>query len=648
MASSEASVNQHVQSSITPDSSLSGTKRKQNISEAMFKERTHQVNQYVARWVYEAGIPFNAIDNDSFKVVVEAVGQFGPGYKPPSQYQLREPLLKEEVERTKDLLKKQEEEWALNGCSIMMDTWSDRKRRSIMSLCVNCREGTTFLSSKESSDEAHTGEHIFQYVDGCIEQVGPQNVIQVVTDNATNNMAAAKLMKVKRPHIFWTSCATHNINLMLESIGKIQKFKKVIDQAKTFTIFIYTHHKTLSLMRSFTKKRDIVRPGVTKFASSFLTLQSLIEKKAQLRAMFTSDLWEQCKWSKTNKGKAAYSTIMSLTFWNGVTACLKVFSPLVNVLRLVDGDRKPSMGFVYGELLQAKEDIKVAMKNVEKNYRPIFDIIDARIKDRLDNPLHLTAYFLNPYYYYKDSNFQYDDDVNNAIFDCVKVFCGVDNLMLQSKVVNVEIPTYKAKERSFRIPLAVRGCERNDKDYEPAFWWSNYGGHTPNLQRMAIRILSLTTSSSRCEGNWSNFKGIHMKKMNRLDVNRLNDLVYVQFNAKLRNKQKRAKEKDVDVILARDAEATNAQEWIIEKGGGDDDEVEPKTGLTWQMIDDATGIDDIQQPKRSSRETQSELHEYDFVSEDEEKEENHDDFDFESDEERVMEEYGEEEFDPNA
>ncbi|KAL5742199.1 hypothetical protein ACOSP7_028931 [Xanthoceras sorbifolium] len=176
-------------SGINPDSSLSGrTKKQQNINEALFKAKTHKVNQYAARWVYEVGIPFNTIDNESFKLFVEAVGQFELGYKPPSQYELREPLLKEE--------------WTLNGCSIMTDTWSNRKRRSIMNLCVNCREETTFLSSKESSDEAHTREHIFQYVDGCIEQVGPHNVIQVVTDNATNNMTAVKLLKVKRPHIF--------------------------------------------------------------------------------------------------------------------------------------------------------------------------------------------------------------------------------------------------------------------------------------------------------------------------------------------------------------------------------------------------------------------------------------------------------------
>ncbi|XP_070668923.1 uncharacterized protein [Malus domestica] len=286
----------------------------QNIHDAIWKERTHQVDQYVVRWVYEAGISFHAIDNDSFKRVMEAVGQFGSGYLPPSQYELREPLLKEEVERVKKSLKKHEEEWALNGCSIMTDAWSDQKRRSIMNLCVNCKEGTIFLSSKECSSEAHTGEYIFEYVDKCVEEIGPPNVIQVVTDNASNNMAAANMMRKKRPNMFWTSCATHTLNLMLQGIGNLPRFKGVIDKAKAFTIFIYAHHKTLALMRKHTKKRDIIRPGVTRFATSFLTLQSLMDKKKDLKVMVASEEWEQCKHVKTTKGKVAYATVLSSHF----------------------------------------------------------------------------------------------------------------------------------------------------------------------------------------------------------------------------------------------------------------------------------------------------------------------------------------------
>ncbi|XP_058216746.1 uncharacterized protein LOC131327614 [Rhododendron vialii] len=193
---------------INPDSSdTSGFKkmRQPNVNDAIWKDMSHQVSQFLAQWVYEANIPFHAIDNDSFKRFAEAVGQFGLKYQPPSQYQLREPLLKE-VDRTKKLLKKQEEEWALTGCSIMKDAWTDRKRRSIMNLCIN--------------------------------YIGEQNVVQVVTDNASNNMAAVDLLKIKKPNIFWTSCGTHTINLMLEGIGKQSKFKGIIDKAKAFTIYV--------------------------------------------------------------------------------------------------------------------------------------------------------------------------------------------------------------------------------------------------------------------------------------------------------------------------------------------------------------------------------------------------------------------------
>lgn len=56
---------------------------------------------------------------------------------------LREPLLKKEMEKTKESLKKHEEEWAKSGCSVMTDAWIDRKR-SIMNMCINCIEGMNY------------------------------------------------------------------------------------------------------------------------------------------------------------------------------------------------------------------------------------------------------------------------------------------------------------------------------------------------------------------------------------------------------------------------------------------------------------------------------------------------------------------------
>ncbi|CAH1441852.1 unnamed protein product [Lactuca virosa] len=194
-------------------------------------------------------------------------------------------------------------------------------------------------------------------------------------------MGAAKLLKEKRPKIFRTSCATHTINLMLEGIGGLPRFKKVLDQEKQLTIFIYAHHKTLAMMRKFTNKRDIIRPGVTRFASAYLTLQSLSEKKEQLRHMFSSNKWEECKFSNAVKGRSSHTLVTGSTFWAGVVLCLKVFSPLVKVLRMVDADWKPSMGFVYGEIQKAKKEIIDALGGNKKAYEPIINIISKKMKD---------------------------------------------------------------------------------------------------------------------------------------------------------------------------------------------------------------------------------------------------------------------------
>ena len=141
------------------------------------------------------------------------------------------------------------------------------------------------------------------------------------------------MLKDKRPKLFWTSCATDTINLMVEAVAKLKHFGSTITKAKEMATFLYAHHTTLALMRSYTKKRDIVRPGVTRFASAFLTLQSLDAKRKQLKEMCCSDTWEGCKHTRTKKGKVAHAAIMSRTFWKNVSLCIKVlFTKLQIVL----------------------------------------------------------------------------------------------------------------------------------------------------------------------------------------------------------------------------------------------------------------------------------------------------------------------------
>ncbi|XP_040255209.2 uncharacterized protein [Aegilops tauschii subsp. strangulata] len=428
---------------IDPSIPLNMKRFQRNINDSVDKERSYRVGQYLARWLYKKNVPFNAINDDDFKQFCEALGRYGPNWRQPSQYMIRDKMLLQEVERTKDLLKPHDVERADTGCSIMTDAWTYKKRRSIMNLCVHCKLGTIFLGSKEASADAHTSQYIFDYVDECIEKIGADNVVQVVTDNASNNMGAKGMLKIKRPKIFWTSCATHTINLMVEAIGKLKHFGPAITKAKEMTIFLYAHHATLALMRSYTKKRDIVRPGVTRFASAFLTLQSLAAKRKQLTEMCYSDTWEECKHTRTKKGKVAHATIMSRAFWKNVSLCIKVFEPLVKLLRLADSDGQ-SMASMYGQIIETKKAIVLAVEGSEKDYKVITTAMESKMDGRLDTKLHMATYALNPYYSYTTTSIFTDVEVMSGLMDVIEQFYHDDD-DAQNNALNIDLPKFKNK-----------------------------------------------------------------------------------------------------------------------------------------------------------------------------------------------------------
>ncbi|XLS55859.1 hypothetical protein HN51_005614, partial [Arachis hypogaea] len=78
-------------------------------------------------------------------------------------------------------------------------------------------------------------------------------------------------------------------------------------------------------------------------------------------------------------------------------------------------------------------------------------------------------------------------------------------------------------------------------------WWRLHGGSAPNLQKMAIHLFHQTSSSSGCERNWSFFEQIHSKRRNRLEHQRLSDIVYVTYNLRIQSRLHR-KKKNYDPI----------------------------------------------------------------------------------------------------
>jgi hypothetical protein len=135
----------------------------------------------------------------------------------------------------------------------MSDGWTNKRGHHLINFLVSSPQGTFFLESVDASNESHSAVMLADLLEKRIEGIGKENVTQIVTDNGANYYkAAGKILMERIPTLFWTPCAAHCLNLMLEDIGKLKDFKKPIARARHVTTFIYRHGRILSEMRVHT------------------------------------------------------------------------------------------------------------------------------------------------------------------------------------------------------------------------------------------------------------------------------------------------------------------------------------------------------------------------------------------------------------
>jgi hypothetical protein len=425
------------------------------------EERRERTCEYICQFFYEASIPHHTVTLPSFAHMLEAIGQFGRGLKGPTPYEMSGPFLKKRKQKVLDGFKNHKESWELTGCSVMTDAWTDRKGRGVMNLVVHSAHGVCFVDSVECSGEKKDGKYIFELVDRCIEDIGEHNVVQVVTDNASVNTTASSLLTAKRPSIFWNGCAAHCLDLMLEDIGKLGPIEETIASARQVTVFLYAHTRVLDLMRKFLK-RDLVRSGITRFATAYLNLKSLQDNKKELTRLFRSDDLDALGYLKKAKGKQANKVVKSETFWKNVDNAINFFEPLANVLRRMDSDI-PAMGFFHGLMLEAKKQISERFDNDESRFKAVWDIIDKRWDSKLKTPLHLAGYYLNPYFYYpKKAEIEGDGSFRAGVIECITVM--VEDEEIQDSIIE-ELNTYQDQRGTFGHEIAIR--QRRNKNFNP-------------------------------------------------------------------------------------------------------------------------------------------------------------------------------------
>ncbi|XP_061358686.1 uncharacterized protein LOC133302887 [Gastrolobium bilobum] len=206
-------------------------------------------------------------------------------------------------------------------------------------------------------------------------------------------------------------------------------------------------------------------------------MQSILKQKTALRSMFTSEKWVNSAYYSRSEAKFAENVVLAdKRLWKSIHYCLKIVSPLVKVLRLVDGDSKPAMGYIYEAMDRAKEEIAKSFNHEEKRYKDVWEIIDKH----WDLQLHRFHY---------DPKFNPDREVKTGLWKTLEKMCPDIETRIR---IDSQIEKFDRAEGLFGNSLAIATRDRK----QPALWWNSFGEDCKELQTIAIRILSLTCSAT--------------------------------------------------------------------------------------------------------------------------------------------------------
>ncbi|XP_031280662.1 uncharacterized protein LOC116139133 [Pistacia vera] len=288
------------------------------------KDAKWRADMCVARFFYNACIPMNALNSIYFQPMLDAVAAIGPGYKQPTYDAMRVNLLRDAKKEVQLIVDNYKSIWQEVGCTLMVYGWTNTCHRSLINFLIYSPKGVYFIKSVEASDVVKDAFTLFKLFKEMALWVGPNNIVHVVTDNGANFKAARRMLSEKYENITSSPYAAHCLNLILKDISELDH---IVHLAK----------------RASKGWKEIIRPGATRFATTFITLRSLHEHKHDLQAMVTDRFFVDSRYARSSKAKNVIPIILDNEFWDDMGYVSKIVAPLMRLLRIIDSNERPTI-----------------------------------------------------------------------------------------------------------------------------------------------------------------------------------------------------------------------------------------------------------------------------------------------------------------
>ena len=548
-----------------------------------------------------------------------------PKYTPPSPDRLGGTLRTSISKSTSDrLCALQNTEAVKYGINATSDGWSSNPQHRPIEAQLFETPTVTRLNhaedlSGETKSEIKIAQKLGQWADkGCDDMGVPKSTNDFMcvdgAEIASVNllMAGAEENGIKlepRPWLSGGVCTPHSLDLELEDIDKLPFVSSHMEEvfayissesaaslrARTSSVrartsiiflppvfcvpsqkkrcikFIREHQYSLWLWREHAEN-ELLNPCATRFATNFIMADSLQDQKDSGGEMVADRRymqWLNGEGTRRRRKKSYYaegiwvrSKMQDGSFWEMGAMIQKIVYPIIELLRLADSEL-PLMGKVYHRMSQIASHLESAeFEGLTRAQRNRLESIHADRWSYLHNHYHAAGFALDPEFSREAVH------ANREIMSGFQIVCDRVHFASPAKAALAKQQFLIYKNRSqgvFMEPGIIDTAARSTAGH---LWWEMYGYEVPELQMVAMKVLSKRSSACSVERLWSLFGLIWTKSRASLGAAKAIDLVKTGANLRLEKK-----------LMALDYE-TEMRSWTTppEESEDEDDEDDEEEG----------------------------------------------------------------------
>jgi hypothetical protein len=249
-----------------------------------------------AEFFYSANIPFTVARSASFKKAVKMTSEMRTSYLPLSYHDIRKRLLNETKHKIKAQIAERTKMFIRTyGATLARDGWSSVNNHLLLNMMCVSPAGEEFLGAIDTSGHMKDAIYIANVIKRYLIEVGPENIVQVCTDNAKVMRKAVSIVQQQWPHLYFQGCMAHALNLLLQDWDLPQWASSIVEDAQKIVWFIRACHVPLALFCKHAtihaKGISLLSPGATRFATNFLMVARILDVKETLKQTVTDVEW---------------------------------------------------------------------------------------------------------------------------------------------------------------------------------------------------------------------------------------------------------------------------------------------------------------------------------------------------------------------